>query len=77
MVVGLVVNAMLFWKRKGEMRLVPFKSEAQRKYLFAEHPDIANAWAHGKSSVTGKKESPSQQGKRKSPRKSKRGSRRK
>ena len=29
------------------------------------HPKIAEAWAHGKSSVTGKKESKAQQGKRK------------
>jgi hypothetical protein len=29
------------------------------------HPKIAKAWAHGKSSVTGKKEAPSKQGKRK------------
>lgn len=24
--------------------------------MWAKHPDIAEAWAHGKSSVTGKKE---------------------
>jgi len=29
------------------------------------HPKIAHAWAHGRSSVTGKKESTKQQGKRK------------
>lgn len=29
------------------------------------HPDIAHAWEHGRSSVTGKKESRVQQGKRK------------
>jgi len=45
---------------------VPFKSEKQRKFLWSQHPDIAEAWAHGKSSVTGKRESASQQGKRKS-----------
>lgn len=44
---------------------MPFKSEAQRRFLWKFHPDIAKAWAHGKSSVTGKKESASQQGKRK------------
>jgi hypothetical protein len=33
------------------------------------HPDIAHAWEHGKSSVTGKKESASQQGKGKRKRK--------
>ena len=35
---------------------MPFASESQRKYLWAKHPEIAEAWAHGKSSVTGKKE---------------------
>jgi hypothetical protein len=35
---------------------LPFKSEAQRRFLWAKHPEIAEAWAHGKSSVTGKKE---------------------
>jgi len=44
---------------------VPFKSEAQRRYLWAKEPKVAEAWAHGKSSVTGKRESASQQGKRK------------
>ena len=44
---------------------MPFKSEAQRRYLWKFHPKIAHAWAHGRSSVTGKKESRSQQGKRK------------
>ena len=51
---------------------MPFKSEKQRRYLWANDPKIAHAWAHGKSSVTGKKESRSQQGKRKSRRHSKR-----
>jgi len=27
---------------------MPFKSEAQRKLLWAKHPEIAKAWAHGK-----------------------------
>ena len=35
---------------------MPFKSEAQRRYLWLKKPKIAEAWAHGKSSVTGKKE---------------------
>jgi len=35
---------------------MPFKSEAQRRFMWAKHPKIAEAWAHGKSSVTGKKE---------------------
>ena len=45
---------------------MPFKSEKQRRYLWAKEPKIAEAWAHGKSSVTGRKESASQRGKRKS-----------
>jgi hypothetical protein len=35
---------------------MPFQSESQRRYLWANHPSIAEAWAHGKSSVTGKRE---------------------
>ena len=35
---------------------MPFKSEAQRRYLWMKHPEIAEAWSHGRSSVTGKKE---------------------
>ena len=36
---------------------MPFQSEKQRRYLWKNEPKIAKAWAHGKSSVTGKKES--------------------
>lgn len=36
---------------------MPFQSEKQRRFMWAKHPDIAKAWAHGKSSVTGKRES--------------------
>jgi hypothetical protein len=36
---------------------VPFASEKQRRFLHAVHPEIAEAWEHGRSSVTGKKES--------------------
>jgi hypothetical protein len=25
---------------------MPFKSEAQRRFLFAKHPQIAKRWAH-------------------------------
>ena len=25
---------------------MPFKSEKQRRFLFAEHPEIAKRWAH-------------------------------
>jgi hypothetical protein len=35
---------------------MPFKSESQRRFLWAKHPKIAEAWSHGKSSKTGKKE---------------------
>jgi hypothetical protein len=55
---------------------VPFKSESQRKYLWANEPKVAEAWSHGKSSVTGKRESASQQGKRKGKRASRKGGRR-
>jgi hypothetical protein len=51
---------------------VPFKSEKQRRYLWANEPKVAEAWAHGRSSVTGKKESARQQGKRKAKRSSSR-----
>jgi len=44
---------------------MPFKSEKQRRLLWAKHPEIAEAWAHGRSSVTGRKETRAQQGKRK------------
>lgn len=27
---------------------MPFKSEKQRRYMWANHPKIAKAWAHGK-----------------------------
>ena len=35
---------------------MPFQSEAQRRFMWANHPEIAKAWAHGRSSVTGKRE---------------------
>ena len=35
---------------------MPFQSESQRRFMWAKHPRIAHAWAHGKSSVTGKRE---------------------
>jgi len=35
---------------------MPFQSEKQRRFLWKFHPKIAEAWAHGRSSVTGKKE---------------------
>jgi hypothetical protein len=25
---------------------MPFKSEAQRRYMWSQHPDIAKRWAH-------------------------------
>ena len=27
---------------------MPFKSEAQRRWMFANEPDMAHAWAHGR-----------------------------
>lgn len=35
---------------------MPFQSESQRRFLWANDPKIAKAWSHGKSSKTGKKE---------------------
>jgi len=35
---------------------MPFQSEKQRRYLWLKRPDIARAWAHGRSSKTGRKE---------------------
>lgn len=33
---------------------MPFKSEAQRRFMFAKHPDIARRWvAEGKGMVAG------------------------
>jgi hypothetical protein len=29
---------------------MPFKSEKQRRYMWAKHPSIAKKWAHGKHS---------------------------
>lgn len=48
---------------------MPFKSEAQRRFMHMAHPKIAHAWEHGRSSVTGRKERSDQQGKRKRKRK--------
>lgn len=31
---------------------MPFKSENQRRYMWANHPDIAEKWAHGEHSTT-------------------------
>jgi hypothetical protein len=30
---------------------MPFKSENQRRFLWANHPDIAEKWAHGEHSA--------------------------
>lgn len=35
---------------------MPFQSESQRRFMWSQHPDIAEAWAHGRSSKTGKRE---------------------
>jgi hypothetical protein len=32
---------------------MPFQSEAQRRYLWMHHPEIAKKWAHGKHSAKG------------------------
>ncbi len=46
---------------------MPFRSEAQRRYLWSQHPDIAERWAHGEHSSKGPHKMP-----RKSKRKTKR-----
>lgn len=30
---------------------MPFKSEKQRRYLWATHPEVAHKWAYGKHST--------------------------
>jgi hypothetical protein len=30
---------------------MPFKSENQRRFMWANHPDIAEKWAHGQHSA--------------------------
>lgn len=44
---------------------MPFANEKQRRYMHMFHPEIAHAWEHGRSSVTGKKETAAQRGRRK------------
>ena len=31
-----------------------FKSEKQRRFMWSQHPEIAEKWAHGKHSTKGK-----------------------
>jgi hypothetical protein len=45
---------------------MPFKSENQRRFLWANHPDIAEAWAHGKHTSKGPHRMPTRGSKRKS-----------
>lgn len=33
----------------------PFKSERQRRFMWAKHPKIAKAWAHGRHTSTGRR----------------------
>lgn len=54
---------------------MPFKSEKQRRFLWKFEPKIANAWEHGRSSVTGKREK-KRRGKKKATRKKRRLARR-
>ena len=44
---------------------MPFASEKQRRFMHMAHPEIAKAWEHGRSSVTGRKETAAQRGRRK------------
>jgi len=34
---------------------MPFQSEAQRRYMWMKHPDIAEKWSHGEHSTPGKR----------------------
>ena len=34
---------------------MPFESEKQRRFMWAQHPEIAKKWAHGEHSTSGKK----------------------
>ena len=49
---------------------MPFRSEAQRRYLWMAHPDIAKRWAHGEHSSSGNHKMP--RAKKRSSRRSKR-----
>ena len=51
---------------------MPFKSEAQRRYLWMAHPDIAAKWAHGQHSTKGPDHKMPRRGARKNSRKSSR-----
>lgn len=33
---------------------MPFKSEKQRRFMWSQHPEIAEKWAHGEHSKKGK-----------------------
>jgi hypothetical protein len=43
---------------------MPFQSEAQRRYLWAKHPEIAKKWAHGEHSSRGPHRMPKRKRKR-------------
>jgi hypothetical protein len=34
--------------------LMPFQSDAQRRFMYAKHPDIAAKWSKGQHSTSGK-----------------------
>jgi len=51
---------------------MPFQSEAQRRFMWSQHPDIAEKWAHGKHST---KNGDHRMPKRKSSRKGRKSSR--
>jgi len=34
---------------------MPFQSEAQRRYMWMEHPDIAKKWSHGEHTTSSKR----------------------
>jgi hypothetical protein len=44
---------------------MPFRSEKQRRFLWSQHPDIAEAWAHGKHTAKSNHKMPSRSGRSK------------
>ena len=41
--IGLLIAGILL-SRKGEVVEIPFKSEAQRAWMYAKHPKMAKKW---------------------------------
>lgn len=43
---------------------MPFRSEAQRRYMHMAHPEIADKWEHGKHSARKNHRMPKRSGRR-------------